>query len=185
MFFGSLPIGRVRLSSRLENAEVMNAPTNVDLSDEFVEPLFVMDALVSARIVDADSRIPGVFAIGCDPEISEAVVGPIAVDVINMPNRPLARDVEPSQTMRHVEMTVDLDMPVPARLSAPRNITGRCIPRIDPPKERPGIGFVPQQATDFRGRETSLTVLWHSLRQPLMLLAIGLFARRFLRVVAN
>jgi hypothetical protein len=108
-----------------------------------------MDPFVSAGIIDAPPRIPRVFRVGRDPQIGEAVVGPNAIDVIDMPNRPLACDVEPSQAMPHVKTTVDSDMPIPARLLTASNITGRGVPRIDAPKERSGVRFISKQATDF------------------------------------
>jgi hypothetical protein len=102
VLLGRLPVGGMRFCGCLENTKVTNAAAYIDLGDEFPDRLFVVDTFVTTRVVAAHSRVPGVFNIGGNPQILETVIAPIAVDVIDMTVWPLASDVEPSQSVRHV-----------------------------------------------------------------------------------
>jgi hypothetical protein len=142
MLLGGYAIGSMRFGRCLEDAKVLNASLDFDLSDKLVQSLLVMNALISTRVIDAPSRVPRVLPVGGDPQVDETIVGPIAIDVIDVPDWPLARDVKPSQPMRHVEAAIDPDMPVAARLSASRHSTGRYFICIDAPEERPNVRFI-------------------------------------------
>lgn len=121
MLLGGPTIGSMCFGSGLEHSQVIDTSVDVNLSDKFIQLSLIVDAFISTGVIDPSSRIPRILTIGCDPQIHEAIIGSVAVDVIDVPDRPLSCDVEPGQAMCHIQAAVDPDVPIPAGLSATGN----------------------------------------------------------------
>jgi len=117
-------------------SDLSHAPVKVGHQDAFAGvnlPRLVAGGnsqiAVGALPVDARNTSPvkDVSGFGNVPEISDSVVRPVTVDVVNYLGRILSVIKKPSYAMSKVMLVLDRDCDVPARAATPSNLSGSLV----------------------------------------------------------
>ena len=96
---------------------------------DFRQPLviFLANACKTTLIVPA-LAILRVLRVSGLPQVTNAVISPVAINVVQLARRPLTVNIQPRQTMRSVEHVVEPDCDIPISHAA-----ASCVARSAPP----------------------------------------------------
>lgn len=121
------------------------------------------DAEKPAPVVDVRPPVAHVLAPRGLSQIAEAIIRRIAILMINVLGRPLARHVKPCQPVSEIEaMPFDADLNISVRHGVARHFFGAtAVPilrplRVVPPSENSRLRIVIEKATNLVSRQISL-----------------------------
>lgn len=147
-----LQISVMSFLDRGEAADMYRAPRNLNLRGESVA--------LPVNAEHACSAPGGRVALVLDihrvrdvPQVCHAVVGLVAIDVVDDPRRPYTVNVQPREPMSAVPRVVDAEPQIPSRVAGSSYVTGRAVPVGSDPVENSGAWVVVDGAPQMRGSE--------------------------------
>src|SRR4029079_15328720 len=146
-----------------------------DLGDPLPATFVKPDAFRAAGVVGATPCVHPMVGTRGQPKIGDAIVGWIAIDVVDLTKWPFAVNIEPRQTVSAVKLEIDADHDIPALLPgfpmAGREIRVRVQAAGSPsprPCEQAGHGVVVQQFSEPINREAPVNGLSPHAPSPVL-----------------
>ena len=112
-----------------------------------------IDALEPARILAIAPHVFKILCVATRPQIRDAIISRVAIDMIDEICRPVSMDIEPGEPMRLVDAAIDANSDIPVTINvAGSGPPSHAAPLLTPIK-KPRLGAVAQEfAQALRGQ---------------------------------
>jgi hypothetical protein len=144
---GRIAVSRVSLFLGAEAAEVARRPVvrylRLPAPVSFFHPREAAHALKPVSIFSVRPAIGPVLAVHSKAKIAKTIIGPLAINVVNLERRHFPRHIKPSKAMGGITFAVNLDVDVPLSLfNIPSNRTDAHFWAWRAPAEDAGFGNI-------------------------------------------